>query len=249
MEALRILIFEDELMVAHDIRENLIRSGYEVSGIARTLEKALGILENSPADILLVDIQLNGPLDGIEIVQRLSTQYSIPVIYLTAHSDMKVLHRAKQTNPSAYLIKPFRMAELPLQIELAIHNFYQHPLLNPTKKSDGFLLSVGGIFIRVFNQEIIYIEAKGPASRFHLTEEGYHRIHPHRKVELYANLGYLFDHHLTDNFYRLSKSEGINLDHVNGIEGDEVLCSGYRIAIPTGKRKSLLDKFSIIKAR
>ncbi|PKK36802.1 hypothetical protein BWI96_10555 [Siphonobacter sp. SORGH_AS_0500] len=249
MEALRILIFEDELMVAHDIRENLIKYGYEVSGIARTLEKALDILESCPTDILLVDIQLNGPLDGIEIVQRLSKQYSIPVIYLTAHSDMKVLNRAKQTNPSAYLIKPFRMAELPLQIELAIHNFYQHPLPNPNKKSDGFLLSVGGIFIRVFNHEIIYIEAKGPASQFHLTQAGYSRIHPHRKVELYANLGYLFDHHLTDNFYRLSKSEGINLDHVDGIEADEVLCSGHRISIPTGQRKILLERFSVIRSR
>ena len=250
MTALRILIIENEALVAHDIGESLARAGYSVAGIAKTLAEAMGILRETSADLFLVDIILDkGTPDGIEIVEKLLSEYQVPVIYLTGQSEVSTLHKAKQTNPSAYLIKPFRMAELPLQIELAIHNFYRQPRTGSGKKSDGFLLSVGGIFIRIFNHEIVYIEAKGPASRFHLTEEGYARIQPHRKLELYANLGYLFENHLPDNFYRLSKSDGINLDHVNGIESDEVLCGQHRIPIPTGQRKALLDRFSVIRAR
>ncbi len=117
-----VMIVEDEGLIANDIAFQLGCSGYGVDAIASSGEEALGLLETSAShpDLVLMDIRLKGPLDGIETALRVRSHYRLPVIFLTSHADSETLARAKHAEPSGYLVKPFRQVNLCSAIEMAI---------------------------------------------------------------------------------------------------------------------------------
>ncbi|MGB2957779.1 MAG: PAS domain S-box protein [Bacteroidota bacterium] len=117
----RILIAEDEQIVAADIRERLTKLGYSVPAVAASGEDAVALATEIKPDLLLIDIVLQGSVDGIEAVKRIRAQLDVPVIYLTAYADQGTVHRAKETEPLGYLLKPFDERELRFAIEMALH--------------------------------------------------------------------------------------------------------------------------------
>jgi len=119
----RILVVEDEAIVALDIQTRLTRLGFEVAGHASTAAEALALAESSHPDLVLMDVLLPGPKDGIDTAGELILHHNLPVIYLTAMSDAATLDRAKQTSPAGYLAKPFEDHELSLAIEMALVKF------------------------------------------------------------------------------------------------------------------------------
>ncbi len=123
MAKARILIVEDEFLVAHDISDMLIELGYEVAAIVSTAEDALAVIRNRAPDLILLDIRLKGPIDGIQAANIIKEEWSIPFIYLTAHADDLTLARAKSSDPLGYLLKPFEFRELKTVIELAFYKY------------------------------------------------------------------------------------------------------------------------------
>jgi PAS domain S-box-containing protein len=117
----RILIVEDERIVAEDIQKSLEKLGYTVCGVASSGKKALKKVKETTPDIILMDIVLRGDMDGIETAQEVRSQFGTPVVYLTAHDDDKTIDRAKITEPYGYLLKPFNERELHTTIEMALH--------------------------------------------------------------------------------------------------------------------------------
>ena len=115
-----ILIVEDESIVAADLTGKLGRLGYEVVGTAAQGEEAVAMACRLRPQLVLMDIWLEGPMDGIHAAEAIRGEYDVPVIYLTAHSDPIALARAKLTGPFGYLLKPFEERELATQIEMAI---------------------------------------------------------------------------------------------------------------------------------
>lgn len=116
-----ILVVEDEPQMGVVIKQMLERKGYVVLGIAPTGEEALKIIEEKQPDLVLIDIVLKGPMDGIEFGRRIKAQYNIPIVYSTAYVDESNLQRAKETEPFAYLIKPYDMQELYATVETACY--------------------------------------------------------------------------------------------------------------------------------
>jgi signal transduction histidine kinase/AmiR/NasT family two-component response regulator len=116
-----IFIVEDETIVAQDIRDTLKSFGYSVPGIAKSGEHALEKIPECTPDLILMDIHLAGPMDGIDTAECIYQKYRIPVIFLTAYSDDVLLERAKRTHPFGYIIKPFSERELYSVIELALY--------------------------------------------------------------------------------------------------------------------------------
>ena len=114
----KILIVEDELIVARDIRITLERAGYKVAGVARSAEKALAFMEESRPSLVLVDIFLKGALTGIDLATWLDRE-SIPFIYVSANSNQPVLEAAKTTNPYGFVVKPFREKDLLVAVDIA----------------------------------------------------------------------------------------------------------------------------------
>jgi len=119
MTNLRIFIVEDESIVAQDLMESLERLGYGIAGTARSGEAALEKIRADPPDLVLMDIQLEGTLDGIQTAGEITNTIDIPVIYLTAYADKDLLERAKLTQPYGYIIKPYNERELLSVIEMA----------------------------------------------------------------------------------------------------------------------------------
>lgn len=123
MNPIKILIVEDELIVAHSLREALQSDGYEVLSVVDSADSATRALQKTTPDLVLLDITLKGSIDGIALGQEIQQKYRIPIVYLTAYSDPETLERAKKTHPYGYLLKPYRVQELKIAIEIALHRY------------------------------------------------------------------------------------------------------------------------------
>ncbi|HYP97229.1 MAG TPA: response regulator [Polyangiaceae bacterium] len=115
-----ILIVEDDAIIAEDLRRTLIRLGYVVAGIARSSGAALDAVASTKPDLVLMDIKLKGAADGVQTVALLRAHSSLPVVYLTSHSDAATFERARATNPQGYLLKPFHEHELQATVAAAL---------------------------------------------------------------------------------------------------------------------------------
>ena len=121
MFSLKILIVEDDAVSALLLQRALEKNRHEILCIADSGERALEILAENHADIVMMDINLAGELDGIKTTEIINEKYGVPVVYLSASSDAETLNKVVGTNPSAYVIKPFNIRELNMVIELAIY--------------------------------------------------------------------------------------------------------------------------------
>lgn len=117
----RILIVEDEHIVAMGIKRMLKNLGYTVTGVASSGMDAISKAESTFPDLVLMDIMLKGELDGIEAAKEIKERFEVPVVYLTAYSDSNILERAKKTGPFGYIVKPFDEKDLHSNIEIALH--------------------------------------------------------------------------------------------------------------------------------
>jgi len=133
MNSIKILVVENEQIVAEDIKFRLQRLGYAVSGTALSGEEAVKKAEEAHPDLVLMDIVLEGEMDGTEAASIISSRLDIPVVYLTAYADDKTLERAKTTEPFGYILKPFEDRELYSAIEMAL---YKHKMENIIKEKE-----------------------------------------------------------------------------------------------------------------
>ncbi|MBK8955056.1 MAG: response regulator transcription factor [Saprospiraceae bacterium] len=122
----RVLIVEDEPLIAENIAMYLNNHDYEVAGIAYDYEDGIMKLENDKPDIVLLDINLDGELDGIDLGKYIHEKIMIPFVFLSSYSDKSTLERAKQVQPSGYLVKPFHEKSLLTTLEISLNNFALH---------------------------------------------------------------------------------------------------------------------------
>lgn len=120
MDGTKILVVEDQSIVALNIKSQLKNMGYAVPGTAVSGEEAIKEAEITNADLVLMDIMLKGDIDGIEAARIIKSRFGTPVIYLTACTDFETLERAKQTDPEGYISKPFKEEDLCKNIEAAL---------------------------------------------------------------------------------------------------------------------------------
>lgn len=120
MMSARILIVEDESILALDIEDMLTCLGYEVAGIAIDAEEAIAAIRHSPPNLVLMDIRLQGEVDGIEAAHQIWDQFELPIIFLTASTDERTLKRIRAVHGFGYVIKPFEMKKLEMAIATAL---------------------------------------------------------------------------------------------------------------------------------
>ena len=147
LENAKILVVEDERITAEDIKRSLEKAGYNVPGIVSTGEDAVKFSEEYKPDLVLMDIVLDGKVDGIEAAETIRNKFDIPVIYLTAYSDKNTVERAKTTHPSAFILKepfgflhkPFEENELYTAIDIILYRNKEEKTL---KSHDELLVSL-----------------------------------------------------------------------------------------------------------
>ncbi|MCW5977285.1 MAG: response regulator [Bryobacteraceae bacterium] len=134
MKQPKILVVEDEGVVAADIEESLSKMGYAVVGSAASAVSAIRKAVETEPDLVLMDIKLKGPVDGVDAAGELHERLGIPVVYLTAHADGEILDRAKKSSPSGYVLKPFDERSLRSAVEIALHKHPQEQKLIENEK-------------------------------------------------------------------------------------------------------------------
>lgn len=125
MKRSKILIVEDEGVLAKGYEKKLVTLGYAVAGVAFSGKEALRMVEEKKPDLILMDIKLKGKMDGVETARQIRERFNIPVVYLTAYGDGKFIKRVKITEPYGYIIKPVGERELHCNIEIAL---YKHKM-------------------------------------------------------------------------------------------------------------------------
>lgn len=243
---LKILIVEDEMIIAANISLQLSELGYEVTGILTRGEEAFAHIEENMPNIVLLDIQLKGKMDGIETAQAIQVVFDTPIIYLTANADDSNFKRAKSTNPYAFISKPFKKLDLQRAVELIAGRLEcnpesgNHATINnetPFILSDCIFVRHHDKMIKVDIKDILYIEA----------ERNYCRIHAKDKEYLLVITLKDLDEKLPEkHFMRIHRSFIINISQINEIATSYVVIS--RKAIPLSKplKEELLKRLQTI---
>jgi len=244
---IKILVVEDEMIIGAKISMQLTSLGYEVTGILPRGEEAiLHIKENKP-DIILLDINLKGELDGIETARRVQQFADIPIIYLTANSDEATFNRAKPTRPSAFIAKPFKQLDLQRAIELTISRMAENATgLNPendTAEEQPFLLS-DRIFVRykekmikIMLADILYMEADRNYSHIFTSSREYVLSIPLKTIEEKMSM---------QLFMRIHRSYLINITHVDEVAENHVIIAKKNVPIGTGMREQLMNRMQTL---
>ena len=134
MPGSKILIVEDEGIEALDLQQRLTSQGYDAVDIASTGEEAIQKAKEFSPDLVLMDIMLQGEIDGITAAGQIRADLDIPIIYITAYADEKTLQRAKLTEPHGYIVKPFRERELIITINMALYKHIMEKKLKDSQK-------------------------------------------------------------------------------------------------------------------
>lgn len=152
----KILIVEDENIVAFNIQNRLEGLGYTVTAVTSSGEVALQKIAETCPDLVLMDIKLKGTLDGIQAAEQIRNEFQIPVVYLTAYTDEETLNRAKLTEPYGYILKPFEARDLGTTIEMAL---YKHMIERQLREREQWLAttlkSIGDAVITTDSQGLV----------------------------------------------------------------------------------------------
>jgi DNA-binding LytR/AlgR family response regulator len=256
MARLKLLIAEDDVVIAQNLSLSLESMGYEVCQAVSSGEELLLQLHQHHPDLVILDITLEGKLDGIETAALLAKSTRVPFIFMTAFSDKETIDRAKQTNPHAYLVKPFDARTLQSSIELAIHNAGTRQLqpengvtsaapvqITDTVEADNFLLH-DALFVKVRNrlekvmlEDIVWAEAQDIYCNIKT------RTHLHLVSQSLKNL----EQRLPANqFMRVHRSYIVQLTAIEAIEDNNILIGGKQIPIGNTHRDALLKRLQIL---
>lgn len=247
-----ILIVENDSLIAENIKSSLLKEGFNITGIAGNFKNAVDCMKKQAADLAVIDIRLDGPEDGISTAKELLKIKWIPIIYITGESLRKSAEKSKNTYPAAFLEKPLRMSELTVQIELALHNFHAGNLpVAESKNADHIFVHSQKGYIRIRQEEILYLTADRIYSKLFLTEAGFQRLYPGRPynfIHISMNLGRIF-RQLSAQFFQLSRSVVINLDFIDRIDSQNLFIADHQLPIPDGTRQVLMNRLGIVRNR
>ncbi len=181
MSELKILIVEDEILVATDIEESLESLGYKVQNSVATGKAALEEVERNLPDIILMDIILKGKMTGIEAANIIGQKHNVPIIYLTANADISTIQKAKISLPYGYIIKPFTEKDLQTNIEIARYKFESdikskmesdrfHEFFARKKTEEIFIQGEKGLE-KIKHDDIYYLESDGMETILYLADD------------------------------------------------------------------------------
>jgi DNA-binding LytR/AlgR family response regulator len=242
MDVCKILIVEDESLVAMDMVDMLTRLGYDVLPNAMGYNDAINIIESGNPDLVLVDINLSGTKTGIDLARMLSGKYKIPFIFITSHSDRQTVNEAAATLPSGYLVKPFDAADLFTSIEVAITTYTsragQAQQASPElRMDDSVFVKTDKNFVKVKVSDILWLESEHNYM-FIVSEKGKHIVRSSFK-DFMTNIP-------GDRFMQVHKSYIINLDKIESFSHTEITIREKEVPLSRNYKDEFFAKMNRI---
>jgi DNA-binding LytR/AlgR family response regulator len=242
---LNIVVVEDEAIIADHIMMSLRTLGFRPWGPAMNLKEAIGYVERGPVDLVLIDINLNGENDGIQLGHHLKQHHSVPHVFLTANKDPKTVQAAKWTVPMGYIVKPFQRSELYSNIEIAMSNWQLlqavvHPQLNDsgpveTAEAGVFFVQINGRRIRIFADEIVVVTGAHVYVQIELQNGVVHVVR--------ASMNQILKNLSPQRFFRIHRSHIVNLSYAEQFDGRFLLVKGRAFPVSKNRKQRLIELF------
>jgi DNA-binding LytR/AlgR family response regulator len=231
MGEIKVMIVEDELIIAEDIRSKLSGLGYNVTGIATDVKEAESLLQKNSPDIVMLDIILRDGDDGIALAEIIRNQYNIPFIFLTSHADKATIERAKRVKPDGYLVKPFTDRDLYSSIEIA---FFKKADCQVTQEgssfenentvlSDSIIIKKDYLLIKIKFIDLLWIMSDGNYLKLHCCDD--------KKYILRSTLKDLLARLPKSLFLQTHKSYAVNIDHIEAVEYDYIIIGKNQVPV------------------
>jgi DNA-binding LytR/AlgR family response regulator len=247
MHTTKIIVIEDEFLVGEDIVSSLRHLNYDVAGPVPTTQEAIKVLSKESFDLALIDISLSGEQDGIALASYINREEQIPFIFLTAHDQERVVEKAKQVKPSAYLLKPFNARNVDIAIDIALNNFSKDIVssgavadFGPDKVlpiRDALFLKQNHRFLKVPFNDILWLKADGNYTEIYTSGQKYIQT-----IQL-SKLAPYFPGH---KFMRVHRSYVVNIDSVTGFEGNMLFVHDHCIPVSPAYREQIFQLFKMI---
>lgn len=249
-DKVKIMIVEDESIVAMDLSMRLQKEGYDIVGIASNSDDAIDIFTGQKPDLVLMDINIKGAKDGIETAAVLKKIQDVPLIFLTAFSQSEYVTRAKAVNPSAYLVKPFNNDSLHTSIQIAIHNFAI--LTKPTdQKPTAEAKEETGKEALLFFNNYFFVKHNYRFNKFSIDELLYAEsdnnyiklVTTNKKITLRVSLQYIAEKFNHPALVRVHRGFIVNIKNIDSFNEEEIIIGPYQIPIGRNYKDDFLKSF------
>ncbi len=231
-----VLIVEDEIIAARELERILVKNlGHEVTGIVKRLDEAVKAIKENRPDVILLDINLNGPLDGIDLIQMINRgNERIPFVYTTAYSDSATIERAKLTYPDGFIVKPYRTEDINAALEIALYNKSKDE-----KEDDAHSVYVkeGNSIVRIDLEKVDYIESRENYVVFHIGG---------KQVMTLAALKDLGQKLKEEYFSRIHRSYMVNTKRVDKVLGGFVVVGDNKLPLGKAYKDDFLRSLDVL---
>jgi DNA-binding LytR/AlgR family response regulator len=245
----KVFIVEDEPLIAADLEMNLQDLGYEVCGQADNAMDAIADMAVNKPDLVLLDISIEGDLDGIQLAAKINEKFQIPFIYITSHADKGTIERVKQTKPAGFILKPFDEGDLRSNIEIALFRYGTDvPVTRPDQEdaqeegsefviADSIFIKDKGRLIKVPFKDILYCEAFDNYTKLYALGQKFLISTTLKSVE--SRLG-------GGAFLRVHRSYVINVAQVKALEDGYVFIEDQTIPVGKTHKEELMKRINTL---
>ncbi|MBI1183495.1 response regulator [bacterium] len=240
----RILLVEDEFLVAADITNKLSRLGYSSVDVADSAGLAFDAIRKRLPDLILMDIEIKGDKNGIETAKEIKEQWNIPIVFLTHLDNIETFNKAKESRPFAYLTKPVSNLNLTQAIELAMD--YHNDMVGSIKKAehlydDCIFLKSKDTYEKVSIYDVTWIDADSSYCEVHTVHKTYSL-----SISMAKFMRQIESHSINHRLRQIHKSHIVNLDHITGLDGNRVMIGADKIDIGKTYIESVKSMFPTI---
>ncbi len=236
-----ILVVEDEPLIAEDICDTLNEAGYGVAGIAHNANDAIRILKNNAPSLALLDINIDGHIDGLMLAGMINEDYEIPIIFLTSYTDPQTLKKIADLKAYGYIVKPFNEKELTTNIGLAIARHKENSrslgTLEEQSTTKDFFIKKDHKLQKVSVTDILYAQAFDNYTYLITDKEKFLVPLTLKKVNEKVN---------SEKFFRVHRSYVVNLDKITEITEDAVVLKTLRLPLSRNSKSGLLKRVDLL---
>jgi two-component system response regulator LytT len=237
--SIKILIVEDEIIIAEDLKSILEDYGYECAGIALNYTEAINVLEKTEVDIALLDINLGGRKTGIDVAGYIRENHNIPLIFISSNSDPISVKATQTVKPNGYIVKPFKKENIFASIETSLVNYQGNDSTSIDSFDKDFIfIKQNDLFHKVLKEDILWL----------MSDKNYTEIHTNdKRFVTRGSIKSVLENLDSNKFVRTHRSYVVNFDKIKAINSTYILLNEEKIPIGSSYKEFILKKGNLLK--